>query len=170
LSASELEEAQAFLYEPGISVLRDASIATRAGKVHAMHDPTEGGLYAALWELAQACGYPLAVDLQAVPVPSLSARICRLLGLDPLGAIASGALLLAVPSGEATKIRGALDEEGIPCGVIGEVLEEEPPFDPEALPGEMSEHRPPLAWRRTPSGLQALPYPERDEIARLFSN
>ena len=106
LNESELQEAQAFLYEPGISVLRDASIATRAGEVHAMHDPTEGGLYAALWELARACGHALAVDLEAVPVPQLSARICRILGLDPLGAIASGALLLAASPGEAINSTG----------------------------------------------------------------
>ncbi|MBN1149101.1 MAG: AIR synthase family protein [Anaerolineales bacterium] len=170
LSESELKEAQAFLYQPGISVLRDARIAAQAGKVHAMHDPTEGGLYAALWELAEACGHALALDLGATPVPPLSARICRILGLDPLGAIASGALLLAASPGEADKIQRALEAEGIACTQIGEVLEKEPALSPELLAVQAPGRQHPLAWLRTPGGLQALPYPERDEIARLFSN
>jgi hydrogenase expression/formation protein HypE len=56
LSEAEIETAAAYLYQPGISVVRDARIATRAGRVTAMHDPTEGGLASALWELAEASG------------------------------------------------------------------------------------------------------------------
>jgi hydrogenase expression/formation protein HypE len=164
LSQDELEQARAFLYTPGISVLRDARIATRAGKVHAMHDPTEGGLYTAVWELVQASGHSMIIDPALAPVPHLSTRICRILGLDPLGAIASGALLLVVPASESRRIQSALNEEGIACTHIGEVLDEDSP--------SLSKHhqRPrPAAWRPAEDGLQLLPYPERDEIARLFS-
>ena len=53
LSEAEIEPRRAsYLYNPGISVVRDAHIATQAGRVHAMHDPTEGGLAGAIWELA----------------------------------------------------------------------------------------------------------------------
>ena len=55
----ELRQARNFLHQPGISVLKDAQIAVQAGRIHAMHDPTEGGLWTALWELAQACGHSL---------------------------------------------------------------------------------------------------------------
>ncbi|MCB8942785.1 MAG: AIR synthase, partial [Ardenticatenaceae bacterium] len=54
LSDEELQQAQNFLTEPGISVLREAQLAVDAGEVTAMHDPTEGGLAGALWELAEA--------------------------------------------------------------------------------------------------------------------
>ena len=80
-----------------ISVVRDARVAASAGQVHAMHDPTEGGLASALWELAEASGRGICFDPSAVTVPPLSARACRSLGLDPLRAIASGALLLTTP-------------------------------------------------------------------------
>ncbi len=86
LSAEELRQAQSFLREPGISVLRDAQIALAAGKVTAMHDPTEGGLVTALWELAQASGRKLWFDPSAVPVPTLAARVCRVFGLEPRSA------------------------------------------------------------------------------------
>ncbi|MFL7867320.1 MAG: AIR synthase family protein, partial [Anaerolineales bacterium] len=58
----EIQQARAYLYDPGISVVRDAHLAIQAGKVSAMHDPTEGGLSGALWELAEACGHRLVID------------------------------------------------------------------------------------------------------------
>lgn len=153
LSADELEAAQAFLRVPGLSVLPEAQIAIQAGQVHAMHDPTEGGLYTALWELAQACQHTLWVDLSAVPVFPLSARICQILGLDPLGAIASGALLLAAPAQEASKISLALLQSGISCTEIGIITDQ-------AGPPVVRQGFSPIA------GL--VPRPARDEIARMF--
>lgn len=41
LNEDELLTAQNYLYNPGISVLKDAQTALRAGKITAMHDPTE---------------------------------------------------------------------------------------------------------------------------------
>jgi hydrogenase maturation factor len=151
LGAQDLEAAAAFLEDPGISVLRDARIALAAGRVTAMHDPTEGGLLAALWELAQACGHPLRVDLAAVPVPDLAARICRALDVDPLATIASGALLLTTPARDAGAIRRALEAEGIACAEIGEVG---------AGPVRLEHLHPPAG--------RVIPAPERDEVARLF--
>jgi hydrogenase maturation factor len=148
LSQAELEEAREYLFKPGISVVRDARLAVRAGRVTAMHDPTEGGLASALWELAEASHTRLVVDPAAVPVPGLARRICDHLGIDPLASIASGALLLACEMKDAGTICSALQVEGIPCAQIGRVeVGEAQVVTPEA-------------------GL--LPRPARDEIARLF--
>lgn len=151
LSNAELRKARHFLHEPGISVVRDAQIAIQAGRVSGMHDPTEGGLYTAVWELAEASGYSLVVQPQAVPVPHLSGRICAGLGIDPLGAIASGALLLAAPAGDADMIIDSLGKEGIPCKDIGRV-----------------EDGPTAAWQEMGGKRSPLPRPVRDEIASLF--
>ena len=155
LSAEELAAAQNFLFEPGLSVLRDAQTALGAGRVTAMHDPTEGGLAAALWELAWASGLALAVDCSAVPIPPLSARICAALGLDPLASIASGALLLTTPPADAAAIAQALRAAGIPCAEIGAAL----PGPPEVRCLATAGHGPP-----TP-----LPYPIQDAIAALYA-
>ena len=152
LSPVELEQAQAFLYEPGISVLREAQVARAAGRVTAMHDPTEGGLSGALWELAEASGRALHIDVEAVPVPALAQRICKIFEIDPLATIASGALLLTAPVGEAALICVALEQQGIACTDIGEVG-----------PG------PAAVWIKTGGTPAHLPRPARDEIARLFS-
>jgi hydrogenase expression/formation protein HypE len=148
LSEVELAEACDYLYRPGISVVRDARIAVRAGRVTAMHDPTEGGLASALWELAEACKTSLVVDPMAVPVPPLARRICDLLKIDPMASIASGALLLACEAQDSPSIIRALEAEGIACAEIGRV--------DAGLPTV-----------RLPAGGE-MPRPERDEIARLF--
>jgi hydrogenase maturation factor len=150
-SPAEIEEARDFLYKPGISVLPDARLAVKAGRVTSMHDPTEGGLATALWELAEASGHSFVIDPEAVPVPSLSRRLCAFFGLDPLASIASGALLMTARAEDAPSICRALDAEGIQCSDIGSV-----------------QAGPPAVRRKTALGLELLPRPERDEIARLF--
>jgi len=151
LSPAELAQACGFLHDPGISVLREARLAMGAGQVTAMHDPTEGGLASALWELAEASQCSLVVDPSAVPIPPLSARLCRAFSIDPLAAIASGALLLTAPSGDARSIWQALAADGIPCAEIGEV-----------------EKGPVSVQREARDGLELFPRPERDAIARIF--
>lgn len=123
LTQEELRKAQNFLYDPGISVLREAEIALDAGRVTAMHDPTEGGLAGALWELAGAASCTLVIESAAVPIPPLSARICSVFDLDPLATIASGALLLSAPPSEVPAIQKALESEGILCAIIGRAAE-----------------------------------------------
>ncbi|MBN1936873.1 MAG: hydrogenase expression/formation protein, partial [Anaerolineae bacterium] len=67
-SADFLARCRGFLHDPGISVLREAQIAVQNATVHAMHDPTEGGVATGLWELAAASGVGLEVDEAAIPV------------------------------------------------------------------------------------------------------
>ena len=123
IDQSVLERCQGFLYDPGISVVRDAAVATAAGGVHAMHDPTEGGLATGLWELAEAAGVGLEVDKAAIPILSETRILCARLGLDPLGLISSGALLLAVASQDTDAILKALEEAGIAAARIGHVAQ-----------------------------------------------
>jgi hydrogenase maturation factor len=151
LTREELDRAQGFLSDPGISVLREARLAVKVGEIHAMHDPTEGGVAAALWELAEASGNTLLVDPGAIPIPPLAARVCQALQLDPLEAIASGALLLCVPSGDAARVREEIQAAGIPCAEIGEV-----------------QSGPPAVWTGKVGRDQELRRPERDAIAKLF--
>ena len=151
LDAAELAQAQGFLRAPGLSVVRDARLAARAGRVTAMHDPTEGGLAGALWELAEASGRSLWCETARVPVPSLARRVCAAFGLDPLASIASGALLMSVAPESAADICAALGAEGVPCVEIGGV-----------------EDGPPTVWAVQGTARTRLPRPARDEIARLF--
>jgi hydrogenase maturation factor len=140
-----------FLKEPGISVMLDAMSVCRVGHPHAMHDPTEGGLATGLWELAHASGKRLVVDLAAVHVFPETAAFCQALGLDPLGLIASGSLLVTAAPEESEQMLEALTREGIGAAVIGRVVD-----GPAAVQME------------TPDGLAPMPIFEQDELTRLF--
>ncbi|MER3404224.1 MAG: hydrogenase expression/formation protein, partial [Chloroflexota bacterium] len=110
-----------YLFAPGISIVREAQVAVSAAPVHAMHDPTEGGLATALAELAEASGCGVRIFAEAIPVLPECDLICRTLGLNPLGLLASGALLLAVDRQHVHAVLAALAGAGISAVAIGEV-------------------------------------------------
>ncbi len=144
-----LDRCARYLHDPGISVVHDAEIAVQAGRVHAMHDPTEGGLATGLWEMADACGKCLVVDLASVLLED-GKKLCETVNLDPLGAIASGSLLMAVHPQDAATIGEALVTAGIAAHRIGRV---------ENGPASVLDEA---------RGCKELPRPARDEIAKLF--
>ena len=113
-------EAARFNHHPGISVVGEALLAARRG-ASAMHDPTEGGVAAALFELATASGRRLIVDLDRIAVHPHTTRLCAHFGLRPLGLIASGALLLTIAGRRAPALLGAFKRRRIPVAVIGAV-------------------------------------------------
>ena len=115
-----LRAAQRLRYQPGISVVPEALVAARHG-ASAMHDPTEGGIRAGLHEIAFASGVQIDVDLDRIPVLPPTARICRHYGIDPLGLIGSGALLVAAPAARASRLLRAWARQDIAGRVIGSV-------------------------------------------------
>ena len=119
-----IERARNFLHRPGISVVPEALLAVELAPVHSMHDPTEGGVATALRELAQASDVGLRVERERIPLLPEGERLCRELGLDPLGTIASGSLLLAMAPADAAVVLHALAREGIDCAFVGQVVPE----------------------------------------------
>jgi hydrogenase maturation factor len=117
--ASLLERAARFCYDPGLSVVRPAILATTRLGVHAMHDPTEGGIATGLRELAAASDTGCDVDEAAMLVTGETRDICRILGVDPLGLISSGCLLFTLPASRADRAVCLLRAAGYPTAVIG---------------------------------------------------
>jgi hydrogenase maturation factor len=111
------------LHSPGICVLEDARTACAAAPVHAMHDPTEGGVATALWELARASDVGLRVEATSIPVFEPARQLCAHFGIDPLGMIASGALLVAVASEDADRVAEACAAGGIACARIAAAVD-----------------------------------------------
>jgi len=120
-SADFIGRAQRLLHEPGISVVAPALLAAETAEVHAMHDPTEGGVMTGLLEIARAAGTGLTVDLDAIPVLAEGAALCREFGLDPLGTLASGAILLVAPPAAAGQLVAVLEGAGYPTARIGRI-------------------------------------------------
>ena len=122
LGAGELAACRAL--QGRTSVLPEARLAREAAGVHAMHDVTEGGLATALRELAAATGRGMRVHRDHIPVAPETARVCALLGADPLGLIASGSLLICCDPAGAAALASALQTAGIPAADIGELTED----------------------------------------------
>lgn len=146
-----IERARNFLHRPGISVVPEAMLASEVAPVHSMHDPTEGGVATALMELAEASQVGLRVERERIPVLPEGERLCRELGLDPLGTIASGSLLLALAPADAALVLHACAREGIDCAFVGQVV-------PEAEGVVLVER----------GHTRPMPTFPRDEIAKLF--
>jgi hydrogenase expression/formation protein HypE len=140
------------LYEPGISVLAEAQAAVAAGGVHAMHDPTEGGLATGLWELALAAGKRIILEASPVPVLPECRRVCAAFGLDPLGLIASGTLLIVVEPAAAEAVAEAVRRVGVDCTPIATVA---------AGPPE-------VLVRQAEGTLRRLPRYDQDELTKVL--
>jgi hydrogenase expression/formation protein HypE len=119
-SVSERLLQEARRYGEELSVVPEARLAVDLGAT-AMHDPTEGGVVGALWEMAEASGCGFRVDASAIPVHEATRAICAALSVDPLRLIASGALLIACRDGEA--MVSGLAAHGITATNIGEMTD-----------------------------------------------
>ena len=92
--------------------------------VHALRDPTRGGLASALNELAQASGVGVVLEESALPVPHPVASACDILGLDPLHVANEGCLVALVAADVSEGVLAAM--RGLPEGAaavrVGEVV------------------------------------------------
>ncbi|MEC9238270.1 MAG: AIR synthase-related protein, partial [Chloroflexota bacterium] len=130
----------------------DAQIATATAQIHSMHDVTEGGLITGLREVAAASGLGLAIEEGSVPVLPTTETICRALGLDPLGLLASGAMIITLSPAEVPSLIAELDKKGIDGWEIGMMMAPEEGLVYIGREGEVE-----------------LPQFSRDELARYFS-
>jgi len=99
--------------------LAAASIGLRRGGVWAMHDATEGGVRNAVWEMAQASGLGVDVNLARVPVDPAVAAVSKVFGMDPLDAISEGTLVIAVEPDAVSDVIARLKREEMLAEDIG---------------------------------------------------
>ena len=150
--SDEISRCGDFLFSPGISVLEEAETVLESGGVSALHDVTEGGAATALDELTRAGRHRIRVWADRIPVFPETARICRLLDIDPLGLIGSGSLLIVCRPDARGRLQEALGDRGIQATWVGEVLG--PGSGVEAVDGDGE----PLPW----------PHFETDELPRAI--
>lgn len=151
LGGAAVRRARRLLFHPGISVVREALLAVQHGEIHAMHDPTEGGLLSGLYELARAGRVGLRIWKEKIPILDETRAFSQALGFDPLALIASGALLVVASPQTAARVLHAFARNRIAAAVIGEVCR----------PSEG-------LWMIESGRARPLRVPARDEIARLL--
>ncbi len=113
------ERCERFTGDPGINVVAEARIAAGFPEVRAMHDVTEGGIVTAIREMAEAAGVGCVVAETEIPRYYESKQLARFFGLDILGLLGSGALLIAVTEDGAEPLLAKLGEADVPAQVIG---------------------------------------------------
>lgn len=113
-----IEEAKG--YSQYLSIIKEAAIAGKSN-VSAMHDITEGGVFGALWEMAESAGVGLTIDLKKIPIKQATVEICNYFDVNPYEMMSSGSLMLAADNGY--DLVRVLEEAGIHAAVIGKVTE-----------------------------------------------
>lgn len=113
-----VEEAKGF--EKYLSVIPEAATAVKSGAI-AMHDASEGGMFGALWELAEKLGVGLEIDLKKIPVKQETIEVCEYFDLNPYELLSGGSLLVAAKDG--FDLVNRLAKENIPATVIGKTTD-----------------------------------------------
>jgi HAD superfamily hydrolase (TIGR01549 family) len=121
MTESDIETCKQLLFS--ISILEEAQIACNCGGVSAMHDITEGGLATALMELSIAGEHRIRVNMDRIPIFEQTQKMCHLLGIDPMGLIGSGSLLICSRKNETETMMDRIRDAGIDIARIGEVME-----------------------------------------------
>lgn len=112
--------AEAKAFDRYLSVLPEARAAVKFG-VSAMHDVTEGGIFGALWELAESAGVGLEIDLKKLPLRQETVEVCEFFDINPYELISSGSMLMAAADGNG--LVRALEAAGIPAVCVGKVTD-----------------------------------------------
>lgn len=113
-----LEEAAAF--EQYLSIIPEAATAAKSG-VSAMQVVREGGIFGALWELAEESGVGLVIDLKKIPVKQETIEVCEFFDANPYKLLSGGSLLFTTDKG--MNLVDLLGEQGIAATVIGKTIE-----------------------------------------------
>ena len=106
---------------PNCCSASEAALAVKSG-VSAMHDVSSGGIYGALYELSEAAGVGLEIDLRAIPISKETVEICEYLGLNPYYLKSGGSMLMVCDHGQ--ELVRLLEKEGIFAAVIGRTTSE----------------------------------------------
>jgi hydrogenase maturation factor len=146
-----IERAREMLFDPGISAVVEARAVRKIPGLHAMHDLTEGGLYNGIIEICLRSKVDAIIRPERIKLYPETERLCGIFELDPLGAISSGSLLIAVCPRHADNALNAVRAVGVECEAIGEFVE-----------GEGK------AYVNRPDGMKPIEYLESDEITKIF--
>ncbi len=130
-----------------ISIVTDALTAIESGEIHAMHDPTEGGLIGGMYELADASNVGFSINSEKINVSEETQKICKYFKIDPLKTISSGSLIICAAPKDSELIIDSLEEKGIKATEVGTILEDRKEREMDGEP---------------------IDFPEQDELWKIF--
>ena len=151
VSNATIETGRNYLFDPGISIIKDVSTILKTAKVHSMHDLTEGGLSTGIIELAIASKVGVVINNDDLIISQITLECCKATSINPLGLLSSGALVATLKPSDVKDVIQALSKENIICKNIGYVTEKESGILLSSINGTIE-----------------LPRFDRDELARCF--
>ncbi len=152
VSISTIQQGQNLLLNPGICIVNDVRQILSEFNLHAMHDPTEGGLAMGAVELAENSQCGLYLVYNDIPIIFPTEEICQIYNLNPLGLISSGCALIAVDPADVDSILKYCTTKRIPITKIGHLTEK-----PQQYTIEMPD-----------GNIEQLVYSTKDEITKIL--
>jgi len=141
-----------FLYDPGISVYKEALLANESFKIKSLHDPTEGGLATGLAEMAIASNTGILVKRSMIEILPEPQKLCEIYKLNPMGTISSGSLLIAIEENICQELVDLLRNNKINAEKIGTFVEKKKG----------------LRIKEKDGSINPLFYSETDEITKIY--
>ena len=147
-----IKKCKKYLYDPGISVAKEALIANKNYKIKAMHDPNEGGLACGIAEMCIASNTGIQLKSARIEILPEPRELSKVFNLDPMNTISSGTLLIAIDDEFSSDLIELLSKNGIKANKVGVFTEKEKG----------------LRIKTSNGKYEPLYYSETDEITRLF--
>jgi hydrogenase maturation factor len=147
-----IKKCQDYLFNPGISVYKEAILAHKNFTVKACHDPTEGGIYTAIAEMTIASETGVLIEEKKINILPEPSTFCEIFKLNPYNTISSGSLLIAVDQVDAPALVDLLRTHNINAEKIGKFVSKDKG----------------LYVKKKNGSISSLKYSETDEITKIF--
>ena len=154
LDSEFIERCKNFLFDPGISVLKEAKLASQHFEIHSMHDPTEGGLACGIAEISIASNKGIQIEEANINILPEPERLSKIFNLNPLNTISSGSLLITLEENQVFKLIKLLENNDIDACIIGKIVSKENGLTIKQLDGK----------------IKPLSYSETDDITKIFNS
>ncbi len=151
-SVEFIEKCKDYLYDPGISVFKEALLSNDNFKINSMHDPTEGGLFCGIAEMAIASNLGVLIEKTKINVLDEPAELSKVFALNPYNTISSGSLLISIKEEFVADLIELLKKNNIYAEKIGLIASKNNGLLLKDKHG-----------KKTP-----LKYSETDEITKIF--
>jgi len=118
-SVEFIEKCKGYLYNPGISVFKEALLSNDNFKINSMHDPTEGGLFCGIAEMAIASNLGVLIEKTKINVLPEPTELSKVFDLNPYNTISSGSLLISIEEEFTADLINILKKNDINSELIG---------------------------------------------------
>lgn len=146
-----IDKCKNYLFDPGISVYKEADLANSKFDIHSMHDPTEGGLYCGIAEICIASKHGATIDQQKITILPEPLELSNIFKLNPMNTISSGSLIITIENNNCLELLEYLRKNKIVCEKIGTITNHEN-----------------LLVKDKNGKIKPLIYSEKDEIIKIF--